>query len=117
MNTATQESFMVTGTRNRIRLWDKNSEQPRNATIPPYGDEYAEIHRHLYARCKLILRVVPEKPDNTPLGRKSGVEPGWLPDDELTREWLQYVEEYRSECDAADREEPPNNGEAGQAAS
>src|SRR5258705_4863121 len=30
-------------------------------------------------------------------------ESGWLPDDELTREWLQHVEQYRAECDAADR--------------
>jgi hypothetical protein len=29
--------------------------------------------------------------------------PGWLPDDELTREWLQAVETYRQECDEADR--------------
>lgn len=26
-----------------------------------------------------------------------------LPDDELTQEWLQQVQEYRAECDAADR--------------
>jgi hypothetical protein len=28
---------------------------------------------------------------------------GWLPDDELTQEWLQHMKEYRNECDAADR--------------
>jgi len=28
---------------------------------------------------------------------------GWLPDDELTKEWQQAVEEYRRECDEADR--------------
>jgi hypothetical protein len=28
---------------------------------------------------------------------------GWLPDDELTRDWLRLVEQYRAECDAADR--------------
>jgi hypothetical protein len=26
-----------------------------------------------------------------------------LPDDELTKEWLEAVEQYRAECDAADR--------------
>jgi hypothetical protein len=36
-------------------------------------------------------------------GEKLGPEPGWLPDDELTRDWLRLVEQYRSECDAADR--------------
>ena len=30
-------------------------------------------------------------------------ELGWLPDDELTREWLKEVQTYRAECDAADR--------------
>ncbi|MBI2806837.1 MAG: hypothetical protein HYX68_17800 [Planctomycetes bacterium] len=30
---------------------------------------------------------------------------GWLPDDELTREWLQHMKDYRDECDARDREE------------
>jgi hypothetical protein len=28
---------------------------------------------------------------------------GWLPDDDLTREWREAVEEYRRECDAEDR--------------
>ncbi len=27
----------------------------------------------------------------------------WLPDDELTREWREAVEQYRRDCDAADR--------------
>lgn len=27
----------------------------------------------------------------------------WLPDDELTQEWLQMMQQYRVECDAADR--------------
>jgi predicted RNase H-like HicB family nuclease len=41
------------------------------------------------------------QPDPAP--GKQGTEPGWLPDDELTREWLRLVEQYRAECDAADR--------------
>ncbi len=28
---------------------------------------------------------------------------GWLPDDELTQEWLQHMRDYRAECDAEDR--------------
>jgi hypothetical protein len=27
----------------------------------------------------------------------------WLPDDEITREWQRAIEEYRRECDEADR--------------
>jgi hypothetical protein len=38
-----------------------------------------------------------------PLATVPGSEPGWLPDDDLTREWRQEVETYRAECDAADR--------------
>ena len=33
----------------------------------------------------------------------NGTAGGWLPDDELTRDWLGAVEDYRAECDAADR--------------
>jgi hypothetical protein len=33
-------------------------------------------------------------------GAKEG---GWLPDDELTRDWLQHVQQYRAECDVVDR--------------
>jgi hypothetical protein len=28
---------------------------------------------------------------------------GWLPDDKITREWLQSVQQYRAECDADDQ--------------
>jgi hypothetical protein len=28
---------------------------------------------------------------------------GWLPDDDLTREWLQTIQDYRQECDEADQ--------------
>ena len=28
---------------------------------------------------------------------------GWLPDDDLTREWREAIDAYRKECDAADR--------------
>src|SRR4051812_22498833 len=28
---------------------------------------------------------------------------GWLPDDELTREWLAQIQQFRQECDEADR--------------
>jgi hypothetical protein len=37
-----------------------------------------------------------------PVPSTQSLQPGWLPDDELTQEWLQHVQEYRAECDAAD---------------
>lgn len=36
---------------------------------------------------------------------------GWLPDDELTQEWLQHIQDYRAECDAKDQEELADSGE------
>ena len=42
-----------------------------------------------------------------------GAQGSWLPDDELTRDWLQLVEQYRAECDAADRERLDNASDQG----
>jgi predicted RNase H-like HicB family nuclease len=39
-----------------------------------------------------------------PLKFPNPVYVGWLPDDDLTREWQEAVEQYRRECDAADRQ-------------
>jgi hypothetical protein len=46
-----------------------------------------------------------------------GAEPGWLPDDELTRDWLQLVQQYRSECDSADRQRLLGEGESAETTS
>jgi hypothetical protein len=40
---------------------------------------------------------------------------GWLPDDELTQEWLQHIRDYRAECDERDRQELEKLTEAGEA--
>jgi hypothetical protein len=56
----------------------------------------ALLHQRLQEGIQLRALTVP-------LTTARGSEPGWLPDDELTREWLQEVEAYRAECDAADR--------------
>lgn len=39
-----------------------------------------------------------------PLGSAPGSQAGWLPDDELTQEWIKEMQAYRAECDAADRQ-------------
>jgi hypothetical protein len=31
------------------------------------------------------------------------IEPGWLPDDDLTREWLQHIADYRARVDEEER--------------
>jgi hypothetical protein len=38
-----------------------------------------------------------------PVTATGAPQSGWLPDDELTRDWLRLVQQYRAECDAADR--------------
>src|ERR1051325_1673292 len=40
------------------------------------------------------------------IGSANGRAPGgWLPDDDLTKEWLQHIQDYRAECDARDQQE------------
>jgi predicted RNase H-like HicB family nuclease len=41
---------------------------------------------------------------------------GWLPDDDLTREWLQAIQEFRTACDEADHRRIAENTCAGKAA-
>jgi hypothetical protein len=68
------------------------------------ADTADEAHRQLAALLErrmqesLQLRAL-----NVPGAAGHGSEPGWLPDDGLTRDWLQHVQSYRDECDAADR--------------
>lgn len=54
-----------------------------------------------------LLRLVHEVHEGmeirAPIPITRGPEPGWLPDDELTREWLQEIRAYREKCDAEDR--------------
>ncbi|HYT91901.1 MAG TPA: hypothetical protein VEL76_24520 [Gemmataceae bacterium] len=67
----------------------------------------ALVHRRLQQGMELRTLTVP-------VAARSGSQGGWLPDDELTREWLQFVDRYRAECDVADRQrlEPaPDQGE------
>ncbi|HTU19585.1 MAG TPA: hypothetical protein VMG10_16105 [Gemmataceae bacterium] len=58
-----------------------------------------ELRRAVQRRLEAGGRVMPF---TVPLASASSAA-GWLPDDELTREWQQAVEDYRRECDEADR--------------
>jgi hypothetical protein len=92
----------------------------RNATLPPYGDEYAEFAEHLYVGSKANRdrEVVNDLADRNPrLEEKPGPKSGWLPDDELTQEWLELVEQYRADCDAEDRRHLLNDSPPGEAIS
>ena len=73
-----------------------------------------EAHRQLMA---LLQRRLQEgmqiRALTIPVSAGSGAHGGWLPDDELTRDWLQLVEQYRAECDTADRERLDNASDQG----
>ncbi len=68
------------------------------------GDTAEEARRQLALLLQQQLRDgllvsslnVPTTPTSEPVA-------GWLPDDELTRDWLEEVKQFRAECDAADR--------------
>jgi hypothetical protein len=71
-----------------------------------------EAHRQLAA---LLQRRLEEGLEfralTVPFAPGGGAGGGWLPDDELTRDWIRLVQQYRAECDAADRarlEGPPD---------
>jgi hypothetical protein len=42
---------------------------------------------------------------------------GWLPDDEVTREWLQAIQDYRDQCDKEDRERFSDDPDGGKVVS
>lgn len=58
------------------------------------GELSRVVRQRLEAGARVMPLVLPLKP-TTPTA-------GWLPDDELTKEWQQAVEQYRRECDEAD---------------
>lgn len=62
-----------------------------------------EAHRRLAALLRGRLQQGMELRALT-IPAAGGAEGGWLPDDDLTQEWLHQVQDYRAECDAADRE-------------
>jgi hypothetical protein len=71
-----------------------------------------EAQRKLAALLQRRLREGMELRTLTvPVPATSAPDGGWLPDDELTQEWRGLVEQFRSECDAADRARLEGNGE------
>ncbi len=72
-----------------------------SATAPTAEEAYRQlavlVQRRSEEGMELRTLLVPV----TAAGRAGA---GWLPDDELTGDWLRLVQQYRAECDAADRE-------------
>jgi hypothetical protein len=68
------------------------------------ADTADEAHRQLAILLERRLQDGVElRTLSVPAIATHGSEAGWLPDDELTRDWRQHVQAYRDECDAADR--------------
>ncbi|MGH7172989.1 MAG: hypothetical protein ACRELF_10515 [Gemmataceae bacterium] len=74
---------------------------PLNLSVEAGTPEKAleELKRAVQNRLQAGGRVMPF---TLPLPSAASAA-GWLPDDELTKEWQQAVEDYRRECDEADR--------------
>ena len=66
------------------------------------ADTAEEAHRQLAALLQRRLQQGMElRTLDVPTTRTA--EGSWLPDDELTQDWIQLMQQYRAECDAADR--------------
>jgi predicted RNase H-like HicB family nuclease len=59
-----------------------------------------ELSQAVQQRLQTGAQVMPL---TLPLSPRASAASGWLPDDDLTREWRQAIEDYRRECDEADR--------------
>lgn len=72
-----------------------------SATAATAADAHRELVALLHRRLQegMELRTI-----NLPAFASGGLDGGWLPDDELTRDWRENVQNYRAECDAADRQ-------------
>lgn len=69
-----------------------------------------EAHRQLAALLQRRLQQGMELRTLT-VPATGAAERGWLPDDELTQEWIQLMQQYCAECDAADHERLENTAE------
>lgn len=60
-------------------------------TDPAAWSSRADARRRVHARLRIAFSLASPPPG------------GWLPDDEITREWLQAIQDYRDQCDREDR--------------
>lgn len=61
-----------------------------------------EAERRLVASLQETIKQGAELRTLSVPGVLSATAGGWLPDDDLTREWLEQVRQYRQECHEAD---------------
>lgn len=63
-----------------------------------------QVHQRLAELLRLRMEQgITVRALSVPTGVPQGSESGWLPDDALTRDCLGYVQQYRTQCDEADR--------------
>ena len=62
-----------------------------------------EEERIELANALLAASAHPPSPDSIPNSLPRIPRGGWLPNDEVTQEWLRCIQEYRDQCDREDR--------------
>lgn len=75
-----------------VCAWCPAEEQP----VVPEGEQ---VSHGICEKCKSEML------------RQSGVLPGWLPDDDLTREFVGNIAEYRKQCDEEDQLHKPDEAD------
>ena len=63
-------------------------------------DALRQLSHAVQQRLQTGARILPLA---LPMKFPNPAHAGWLPEDDLTHEWREAVEQYRRECDAADR--------------
>lgn len=76
--------------------------EPFNLSVEAESPEEAllQMSRAVQERLQAGAKILPLI---LPLKFPAPTRAGWLSEDDLTREWREAVEEYRRECDTADR--------------
>lgn len=99
------------GGRYRARLGEPFNLTVEAATADEAQHRLTEAVRHRLQQ-GAELRSICVRPVSPP-----GPQGDWLPEDELTQEWLQAVQQFRDECDEADRRRLSEGSSEGKAAS
>jgi hypothetical protein len=99
----------------RVRYTARLGE-PFNLTVEAHTADEAQ-QRLTDALQHLLQKGAELRSISVPSVLSAGPKGGWLPDDDLTREWLQAVQQFRDECDEADRHRLLNDASGGKAAS
>ena len=90
---------------------------PNFAQLYQFALALPEEERLELAHALLAASAHPPTPNSTPNSPPGIPRGGWLPNDDLTREWLQAIQDYRDQCDREDRARILGDSDEGKAAS